>query len=109
LSAVGTYSDGSVKTVTGATWISGNTSVLTIDSNGNVTPVGTGSSVITASIGGITAQSVVVIPPNVLYPNPVASNFPFSANNFGCFVFQRLAVGSHTLVVNADGSFTVTP
>jgi hypothetical protein len=106
LSAVGTYSDGSVKTVTGATWISGNTSVLTIDSSGNVTPVGTGSSVITASISGITAQSAVVIPPNA---NPVPSNFPFSANNFGCFVFQRLTVGTYTLVVNADGSFTVTP
>lgn len=108
LTAVGTYADGTQAPVAGATWLSGNTAVAKVDTSGNIAPTGIGSAIVSASLSGISAQTAVVVPPNVLYPNPIASNFPFSNSNFGCYVFQRLAVGTYTLVVNSDGSFTVT-
>lgn len=109
LSAVGTFSDGSVGAATG-TWASSNTNVAQVDQSGNVTPHGMGTTYVSVTNGSLSATSAVIVPPSVLYDNPVqTTSFPYSNSNFGCFVFQKLPTGNYSLVVNADGSFTVTP
>jgi hypothetical protein len=60
--ASGTYSDGSTKDITAqATWISSNTNIATISSNGSTTAVTSGKANITASISGITSIPVSLI------------------------------------------------
>ena len=56
--ATGTYSDGSTKNITSqVTWSSSTTSVATISSSGLANAVSTGSSTITASLGGISGST----------------------------------------------------
>lgn len=74
--ATGTYSDASTQDITASvTWISGNTSVATIDSGGLATGVAAGSIFITATLDSITGgtpltvtaatlQSIAVTPAN---------------------------------------------
>lgn len=47
--------------VTGATWSSSNTSVATVDQNGNVVAVANGTATITATIGGVAATSTLTV------------------------------------------------
>lgn len=109
LAALGTFSDGTVGAPT-VSWASSNEDVATVDQSGNVTPVGWGTSNVTANSGSISAQALIVVPPGVLFGNPVRTQvFPFANSYFGCCNFQRLPVGVFTLTVNTDGSFTVVP
>ncbi len=60
--AKGTYSDGSIKTITtSVTWSSSNTSAATITSGGLATGVAPGSSNITASVGGISGGTTLTV------------------------------------------------
>ena len=74
--ATGTYSDSSTQTLTTtATWSSSNTSVATISnaagSNGLATPVAIGTTMITATVGGVTSPAatltVAAAPPQYVY------------------------------------------
>lgn len=102
LTLVGTFSDGSVgdvpDTVT-VSYTSSNPAVASVDGNGVVTPTGVGSSIITATTStGLSSIATVVIPYSLQYNGPNALGF----------LFQSLAKGTYTLVVNADGTITLT-
>ncbi|MDX2039413.1 MAG: choice-of-anchor Q domain-containing protein [Isosphaeraceae bacterium] len=59
--AIGSYTDGSTADLTGmVAWASATPSVATIDAFGLATGVGFGSSVITASLGGVTSDGVTL-------------------------------------------------
>ncbi len=79
---MGTYSDGAgpfdiSSSLMGATWSSSDTSVLTVDANGNVTIVAAGTAVVTAQNGGFSdwATFVVEDPANPLAPIDYTSQF----------------------------------
>jgi Bacterial Ig-like domain (group 2) len=62
--AVGNYSDGSIRDLGSASWTSSNSSVLKIDKTGMVTPVGVGAATIHVTSGPIEgAIQVTVTPP----------------------------------------------
>ena len=62
--AIGTYSDDSTKNLTSqATWISSNTLVATINAGGLATGVTTGTTTISASLTGVTGNTVLTIQP----------------------------------------------
>src|SRR6266705_2185998 len=56
-SAVGTFDDGSTQLLTSVTWSSSAASVASVSSSGLATAVGTGSTTITASSGGVTGSA----------------------------------------------------
>ena len=57
--AYGTYSDGSIDDITSqVTWISSDTNIATIDSNGVISGVSAGNDKITASLNGITSPAI---------------------------------------------------
>lgn len=59
--AIGAYSDGTRQTITSiVNWTSSNTAIATIASSGLATGVAAGSTVITASLSGVTSQSVTL-------------------------------------------------
>lgn len=65
-SALATYSDGSTANVSSTvTWTSATASVATISSSGLATAVATGSSVITAAMGGISGTSSLTVAPPI--------------------------------------------
>jgi hypothetical protein len=62
MSAVGTYNDGSSKTVSsGLFWSSSATTIATISSSGLVTGVSPGQSTITASAGTVTGSTTITV------------------------------------------------
>ena len=75
MTAVGTFSDGSTQSLQSALWTSSSTDVTTIanaaGSNGIISPKGTGSSMITATLGNVSGSTLVTVPQLVslsLYP-----------------------------------------
>jgi hypothetical protein len=67
--ATGTYSDGSLQTITNSvTWSSSMTSVATIAAGGLATGIGTGTSNVTAALGSVVspADSLTVTPPTLV-------------------------------------------
>lgn len=85
--ATGTYSDGtSINMTSSVTWTSGTTAVATVSASGLVTGIAAGSSVITATSGGIsgsaifsvttaTLQSILVTPANASIASGVTEQF----------------------------------
>jgi autotransporter passenger strand-loop-strand repeat protein len=61
--ATGTYSNNTTQTLTGVTWTSSNTAVATIDSTGKATTETTGSTTITASVGGVSGSTTLTVSP----------------------------------------------
>ena len=60
--ATGTYSNSSTQDVSSqATWTSSNTAVATIGSSGLVTPVGPGSTAISATVSGVTGGTTLTV------------------------------------------------
>jgi hypothetical protein len=95
------FSDGTSAPTSGAVWASSNTSVATVDQNGNVTPAGPqGSSLITATLGGFSTSSLVIVPATATYPFP-------NNNILWNFLYPR-APGTYTLVINSDNTITIT-
>jgi len=67
LSATGLYSDGSSQNLSNqVSWNSADSSILTIDASGLVKPQSTGSSIVSASLAGVTANTLVTISSAVL-------------------------------------------
>jgi hypothetical protein len=64
--AVGIFSDGSMSDITSQViWLSSNTNIATILSNGSATGVAAGTAIISAALSGITSQSITL---NVVSP-----------------------------------------
>lgn len=62
LSATGTFSDGTSRTLTtGVTWTSSNLSVATVTNTGAVSGVSAGSATITATSGGVSSSAAVTV------------------------------------------------
>ena len=77
--AVGNFVDVSGVPVTPfvTNWISSNTGVLTVDTNGNVTAVGTGSATISATVNGATGSTSISVPtsmPIITVEPPASEN-----------------------------------
>jgi len=86
ITAIGLFTDGSTQNLGGVTWSSSDDSIATIDANGNLTTVATGSVTITSSLGGISntvsasvtpavLASVTVTPPNPSIPAGFVQQF----------------------------------
>src|SRR5205809_306951 len=60
-SAVGTFDDGSTQLLISVTWSSSAASVASVSSSGLATAVGTGSTTITASSGGVTGSASLTV------------------------------------------------
>jgi uncharacterized protein YjdB len=80
LTATGVYNDGSQQDLTAqANWKSSQPSVATVNANGNLTAVGTGSAQMSAQYQGVTGNSSVTVEPPVLVSitvNPAQSSLP---------------------------------
>jgi len=64
LSVTGTYDDGTTKDVTAsASWISTNPAVAAVDNNGNATAVATGRTIIQATVGSLSAPTMLTVSP----------------------------------------------
>ena len=62
LTATGTFSDNSMHPLTGATWVSSNPQVVSVDSTGKITVLGQGGPItITATLNGVSGQIIVTI------------------------------------------------
>ena len=83
LTATGTFSDSSTHVLTGATWVSSNPLIISVDSNGKITVLGQGGPVtITATLNGISGQIIVTISPPTLTgvaPAPAPASRPSGA------------------------------
>ncbi len=64
--AVGNYSDGSIRDLTSASWTVSNSDVITIDHTGMVTPVGVGAATIHVTSGSVEGAIQVTITPPAL-------------------------------------------
>jgi uncharacterized protein YjdB len=61
--AVGHFSDGSNETITPqVVWTSSDVTVAIVDTNGAATPTGSGTTTITATMGGVSANTVLTVP-----------------------------------------------
>jgi len=66
----GTYSDGSTKDLTGsASWISASPNVATVDNSGNATALATGQTTMEATVGSMTASTMLNVIPLGLLKN----------------------------------------
>jgi len=100
-------------------WTSSNTGVLTVNSNGIVTAVGTGNARISGSVGGTTGTSTTITVPNnppIITQQPPASDqfltgatLTASVGNIGTppFVY-RWFFNSGTTPISTSGSPTLT-
>ena len=77
LKATGTYSDGSTLDLTNtASWISASPGIATVNSQGVVSSVATGTSSITASVGSITGATVATVAPATIVSIAVTPAIP---------------------------------
>jgi hypothetical protein len=77
LKATGTYSDGSTLDLTNtATWSSDGPGIATVNSQGLVSSVATGTSNITASVGSISGTTIVTVTPATLVSIAVTPAIP---------------------------------
>ena len=76
LAATGIFSNGSSSDITSSvSWISSNTAVATVDTNGNLTGLSVGSANITASSGGVSSSNSV----SLSVTAPVVTSFSISS------------------------------
>jgi len=74
LSATGLYSDGSSQSLSDqVSWSSADDNILTIDASGLVNPQATGNSIVSASLAGVTANTLVTISNAVLSSIEIAT------------------------------------
>jgi trimeric autotransporter adhesin len=112
MTATGTYSDGSTKTLTsGIVWSSSDTTVAPISSTGKVTAASSGTATITAQSGTVSGTGTVnVTLGNVtnLAMNPTSG----STNSTGSFTFHAMATiqgQSSPVDVSSTATWTASP
>ncbi|MEW5250450.1 beta strand repeat-containing protein [Microbulbifer discodermiae] len=109
LSAQGTLSDGSTADLTSsANWNSGDHAIATVDSQGEVTAVGVGSTTVSASQEGIVSNTVTLTVPSLEKVQDVTLNFE-AVKRFR-FDWTEVAGASHyRLLENPDGISGFSP
>lgn len=125
-SVTATYSDGTTGTLTtGITWSSSNTAVATINASGLATAVGAGSTTITASANGLSAQaaltvnastktlsSIAVTPPTVSIAAGAAQQFTatatYSDGSTASVTSSATWASSNTAAATVNGSGLAT-
>lgn len=122
--ATGTYADGTSRDITGsATWSSSDSAIATVSPDGVVAPVGIGSGVITATVGGVTGSSdvtvndatltsLVVTPGHPAIPSGLSKQFSATATYSTGISYDVTSMAewssSATTVASIDNSGTVT-
>ncbi|MEX2962339.1 Ig-like domain-containing protein [Microbulbifer sp. TYP-18] len=109
LTALGRYSDGSTADLTSsANWNSGDHAIATVDSQGEVTAVGVGSTTVSASQDGIVSNTVTLTVPSLEKVQDVTLNFE-AVKRFR-FDWTEVAGASHyRLLENPDGISGFSP
>lgn len=106
LSLKGSYSDGTTATVSDAVWTSDNALVATVAA-GQVTPVGTGSTTVTATkTGQSTTVSVTVRAAIPLPDTGQTATFPTATTGSTVGEDADFTTDSPSLTVNGDGTVT---
>jgi uncharacterized protein YjdB len=77
--ATGTYSDGSTKPVTTATWTAANPAIATINASGLATAVASGATKITASSNGISGSTTLTVSGLTVSISPNTASFVVGA------------------------------
>jgi uncharacterized protein YjdB len=96
LSASGNYSDASIVNLTAqATWTSSDSTIATVDANGLVTAVGSGTVQITATLNGVSASASIQVSPALTSIDVLPSNPAIELNT----TQQFMASGNYS-----DGS-----
>ncbi len=96
LSATGTYSDGSTANITSQVhWTSSNTSVAPVSSTGLVSTAATGSAEVTASLNGVSQQTLVTVGGAVLESISIQGNGGSSSFALGLSL-QLVAIGTYS-------------
>jgi hypothetical protein len=91
--ATGTYSDGSIKTITTSVdWSSSIATVATINSRGLATGAGTGSSVITATLGSVTGSTTLRVQPALVSVTVIPANASLKVGS----TLQFKAIGTYS-------------
>lgn len=103
---------GSTVTPVAVTWTSSDTSVATIDEDGEITLVGAGTTTITASYAGtdVYAPSEGTYELTLTSSKPQSTSVDITLNNtfFGCTAFTSYAAGSATSYSGKEENVTVT-
>ena len=77
--ATGTYSDGSTKPVTAATWTAAKPAIATINASGLATAVASGATLITASSNGISGSTTLTVSGLTVSVSPNTATFAIGA------------------------------
>lgn len=109
-SAVGTYNDGSSKSLTNVQWSSDTQSVATVDANGLVTGVSPGTATVTGSSGTVSGTSTVTVSlSNVtgLQISPTTANIKANGGT-GTFTAKATVSGGQPVDVTATATWTAS-
>lgn len=112
LGATGRYTDNSTATLTGqVTWNSANTAIATVSPGGLATGVALGSSDVTASLDGVTSNTMVlnVTPPQLVSINISAANTSLPVGTTTQFTATGSYSDGSTAALTSQVSWTVLP
>ncbi len=99
--ATGTYSDNSRLNITAAvTWASADTLIATLNNNGLATGIAAGSSLITATLGSTSADSLLTVNA-ALINNPLAPTLG-EVDSFVILASQKITTTSGSAIVGGD-------
>lgn len=123
--ATGTFSDGSTRSITNASWISSDTSVATIDSTGLAKTLKQGAISISASSGTITNKAPLTVGPPVVVtliisppggsilaggaPVKFSALLTFTDNSTSDVSSQSTWTNTNSFVASVDSTGTVSP
>lgn len=109
-SAVGSYNDGSTKTLTGVQWSSDTQSVATVNSAGLVTGVSPGSATITGASGTVSGTSTITVAlQNVtgITVSPTSRSIK-AGGGTGTFTAKATIAGGSPVDVSATATWTAS-
>jgi hypothetical protein len=98
--AIGTYSDNSTATLTGAQWASSSTAIATVLDTGIASGIAAGSTTITATHSGKSASATLIV-------SALPAPLPFASVNLGSAASFAVLAGT-ALTNNAGGTTLIT-